>query len=186
MKPLTATSLTSIAGKLLMTEAVKVKFCLAYLCLGCLVFPSATLAKQAVTNSLANSHPWRIGNIQNTKRIQGAGCSLQRKGSKGYVFWSPFGEIGLMNIDGKDRVLKFVSETPSMQDSIKKGGRIEKGDRSTVIYKYGKINVRIDRVATRVCRQGDQECESTSYDGKLKLTTGDRQQVIAVEGECGS
>jgi hypothetical protein len=46
--------------------------------------------------------------------------------------------------------------------------------------------VRIDLVATRVCRQGDQECESTSYDGRLKLTIGDRQQVIAVEGVCGS
>ncbi len=125
-------------------------------------------------------------NIQNTKEIQGAGCSLQRKGKKGDVFWSPFERSALMNIDGKDRVLKFVSETPSQQDLTKKGGRAKKGDRSTVIYKSGKMTVQIDRIATRVCRQGDQECESTSYDGKLKLNIGDRQQVIAVEGECGS
>jgi hypothetical protein len=156
------------------------KFSLAlYLgCLGCLVVPLTTLAKQPVASL--------IGNIQNTKEIQGAGCSFQRKGETGDVFWSPFDQSALMNIDGKDRVLKFVSETPSQQDLIKKGARDKKGDRSTVIYKSGKMTVRIDRIATRVCRQGDQECESTSYDGKLKLTIGDRQQVIAVEGGCGS
>ena len=133
-------------------------------------------------------------NIQNTKEIQGAGCLLQRKGKKGDIFWSPFKQSALMNINGKDRVLKFVSETPSQANLIKKGGRNKKGDRSTVIYKSSKMTVRIDshperlrqRVATRVCRQGDQECESTSYDGKLKLDIGNRQQVIAVEGECGS
>lgn len=150
--------------------------CLGFL--GCLIVPLATLAKQPIASSL--------GNIQNTKEIQGAGCSLQRKGKKGDVFWSPFERSALMNIDGKDRVLKFVSETPSQQDLTKKGGRAKKGDRSTVIYKSGKTTVRIDRIATRVCRQGDQECESTSYDGKLKLKIGDRQQVIAVEGGCGS
>jgi hypothetical protein len=153
--------------------------CLGFL--GCLIVPLATLAtlaKQPIGSS--------ISNIQNTKEIQGAGCSLQRKGKPGYVFWSPFEQSALMNIDGKDRVLKFVSETPSQQDLIKQGSRAKKGDRSTVIHKSGKMTVRIDRIATRVCRQGDQECESTSYDGKLKLTVGDRQQVIAVEGVCGS
>jgi hypothetical protein len=70
-------------------------------CLGCLAIPLATLAKQPIAGS--------IGNIQNTKEIQGAGCSLQRKGKKGDIFWSPFEQSALMNIDGKDRVLKFVS-----------------------------------------------------------------------------
>jgi hypothetical protein len=150
--------------------------CLGFL--GCLAMPLATFAKQPVASS--------IGNIQNTKEIQGAGCLLQRKGKPGDVFWSPFEQSALMNINGKDRVLKFVNETPSQQDLIKQGDRAKKGDRSTVIYKSGKMTIRIDRVATRVCRQGDQECESTSYDGKLKLTIGDQQQVIAVEGVCGS
>lgn len=150
------------------------KISLACLCLGwlgCWFVPSVALAKQPVTNA--------IGNIQNTKEIQGAGCSLQRKGKKGYVFWSAFEKSALMNIDGKDRRLQLVGETSS-----KISGK--RGSRSTEIYKAGKIIVRIDRVATRVCRQGDQECESTSYDGKLKLNIGDRQQTIAVEGECGS
>jgi hypothetical protein len=147
-------------------------------CLGWVAMPVVTLAKQPIVSS--------IGNIQNTKEIQGAGCSLQRKGKKGFVFWSAFEQSALVNIDGKDRVLKLFSETPSQADLIKKGDRDKQGDRSTVIYKSGKMTVRIDRMATRVCRQGDQGCETTAYDGKLKLRIGDKQQVIAVEGECGS
>jgi hypothetical protein len=148
---------------------------LSYLCvgiIGCLCLPSIALAKQPIVSG--------IGNIQNTREIQGAGCSLQRKGNKGYVFWSAFEKSALMNIDGKDRVLKLVSVNPSEP-------RVEKkGDRSTEIYKSGKMTVRIDRVTTRVCRKGDQECEVTGYDGKMTLKIGDRQQTIAVEGDCGS
>jgi hypothetical protein len=146
-------------------------FCLHLGILGCLFLPTALLAKQPKLNA--------IGNIQNTKEIQGAGCSLHRPGQSAYVFWSAFEKSALMNIDGKDRILQLVREISSQPSE-------KKGDRSTVIYKSGKITVRIDRVATRVCRQGDQECESTSYDGQIKLKIGDRQQTIAVEGACGS
>jgi hypothetical protein len=153
----------------------KMKYLLSGLSLGilaCLGLPSIAIAKPSIVNG--------IGNIQNAKEIQGAGCSLQRQGNKGYVFWSAFEKSALMNIDGKDRVLKLVSINPSEP-------RVEKkGDRSTEIYKSGKMTVRIDRVATRVCRKGDQECEVTGYDGKMTLKIGDRQQTIAVEGDCGS
>jgi hypothetical protein len=150
---------------------MKLSLALFLCCSGYLVMPLATLAKQPVAN--------RIGNIQNTRAIQGAGCSFQRKGDQGYVFWSAFENSALMNIDGKDRILKLVGD-----NSNTVSGKL--GSRSTVIYKSGKTTVRIDRVATRVCRQGDQECESISYNGTLKLNIGDRQQVVAVEGVCGS
>jgi hypothetical protein len=150
------------------------KYLLSCLCLGilgCLFSTSVVLAKQPVVSA--------IGNIQNTKEISGGGCALYRKGKQSYVFWSTDSKFTLMNIYGKDRILNLVRETKS-------SGREKKGDRSMSIYKSGKIVVRIDRVATRVCRRGDMECESTSYDAKIKLNIGDRQQVIAVEGECGS
>ncbi|WP_310486829.1 hypothetical protein [Chamaesiphon sp. VAR_69_metabat_338] len=151
------------------------KYLLSGLSLGILAglgLPSTALAKQPTVNG--------IGNIQNTKEIRGAGCSLQRRGNKGYVFWSVLEKSALMNIGGKDRVLKLVSATPSAP-------RVEKkGSRSTEIYKSGRMTVRIDRVTTRVCRKGDQECEVTGYDGKMTLKIGDRQQTIAVEGDCGS
>jgi hypothetical protein len=137
----------------------------------CLLFSSTTAAKQPLANS--------IGNIKDTTEIQGGGCSLTSKGKQEYVFWSTDSNFALMNIGGKDRTLQLVGKTvPSRRE--------KKGDRSTSIYKTGKIIVRIDRVATRVCRVGDQECESTSYNGKIKLTVGDNQQTIAVEGGCGS
>lgn len=153
---------------------MNMKYYLSCLVLGILVCSfslSVAAAKQPVTNV--------IGDIKNTKEVQGCGCSLQQKGKPGYVFWSELSQkSALMNIDGKDRILKLISETPAT-------GKQKKGDRSTSIYKAGKINVRIERVATSVCRQGDQECEATGYDGKIKLKIGDRQQVISVTGDCG-
>jgi Na+-translocating ferredoxin:NAD+ oxidoreductase RnfG subunit len=128
-------------------------------------------AKQPVTNG--------IGDIQNKKEIQGCGCSLQQEGKPDTVFWSELNrKSARINIDGKDRILKLVSETPS-------SNREKKGDRSTSIYRSGKINVRIDLVVNSVCRQGDQECEATGYDGKIKLNVGNRQQIISVTGGCG-
>jgi hypothetical protein len=147
---------------------------LAGLCLPSLAQPlqrSITIAKPPIVSG--------IGNIQNTKEIQGAGCSLQRKGNKGYVFWSAFEKSALMNIDGKDRRFQLSGET-SFNISRKKG------DRSTEIYQSGKMTVRIDRVVTRVCRKGDRECEVTGYDGKMTFRNGTRTQTIAVEGDCGS
>jgi hypothetical protein len=146
------------------------KYLLSGLSLGilaCLGLPSIAIEKPPIVNG--------IGNIQNTKEVQGSGCSLQRKGNKGYVFWSAFEKSALMNIDGKDRVLKLVSVNPSAPRAT------NKGDRSTEIYKSGKMTVRIDRVVTRVCRKGDQECEVTGYNGKMTLKIGDRQQTISVE-----
>ncbi len=145
--------------------------CLLLGIIGCAFSGVVASAKQPVTNG--------IGNIQNKKEIQGCGCSLQREGKPGTVFWSELNrKSARMNIDGKDRILQLVSETPSAK-------REKKGDRSTSIYKSGKINVRIDRVVNSVCRQGDQECEVTGYDSKIKLNIGDRQQVISVTGGCG-
>jgi hypothetical protein len=104
--------------------------CLSFGIIGCLLFPSLTLAKQPVVSA--------IGNIQNRKEVQGAGCTLHRKGKQqNIVFWSAFEKSALMNINGKDHRLQLVSETPSLN-------REKKGDRSTAIYKSGKIVVRIE------------------------------------------
>jgi hypothetical protein len=145
--------------------------CLLLGILGCSFSGSLASAKQPVANG--------IGNIQNKKEVQGCGCSLQRRGKPGTIFWSELNQkSALMNIDGKDRILKLISETPSPRKQ-------KKGDRTTSIYRSGKINVRLDRVTSSVCPQGSQECEATGYDGKIKLNIGDRQQVISVTGDCG-
>ena len=145
--------------------------CLLLGILGCSFSISLASAKQPTANG--------IGSIKNKKEVQGCGCSFQREGKPGTVFWSELNQkSALMNIDGKDRILKLLRETPSSK-------REKKGDRSTSIYRSGKINVRIERVVNSVCRQGDQECEVTGYDSKIKLNIGERQQVISVTGGCG-
>jgi hypothetical protein len=134
-------------------------------------------AKQPATSS--------VGNIQNTEKSGEVGCQLHRKGNKGnkgnkgLVFWSGVDKSALMNIDGQDRAFKFLSETP-VETQVEK-----KGDRSTVIYKSGKIILRIDRVATRVCGSGDIDCTGTDYDAKINLSVGNRKQVISATGYCG-
>jgi hypothetical protein len=127
-------------------------------------------AKQPVANS--------IGNIQNTEKESEAGCSLYRKGKKGFIFWSG-DKSALMNIDGKDRVLKFAGEIP-VERQINK-----KGDRSTVIYKSGKTILKIDRVATKVCDGSQPDCTGTSYDARINLSVGNRKQIISATGYCG-
>jgi hypothetical protein len=148
---------------------VSLALCLGFL--GCLILPLATFAKQPLLP--------RIGSIQNTEKTQDAGCQFHTKGrTKGFVFWSG-GESALMNIDGKDTVLKLVSEIPSAQLVDNKRGR------STVIYKSGKMIVRIDRVATKVCSGQEPDCTGTDYDAKIMVSSGRRQEVISVTGYCG-
>jgi hypothetical protein len=158
-----------------------VKYDLSCLCLGilgCVCFSSTTVAKQPPTESLVKPLPWGIGNIKYVEEIGGS-CALTRRGKQGYVFWSTDAKFALMNINGKDRTLQLIRETAPQQTE-------KKGDRSTRIYKTGKIIVQIDRVVARTCRVGELDCSTTSYDGKMKLSIGDRQQIISVEGFCGS
>jgi hypothetical protein len=144
-------------------------------------FPTSTVsAKQPVANSIGNIQ--NIGNIRNTEKESEAGCSLYRKGNKEFIFWSSGGDrsAALMNIDGKDRVFNFVSKTP-VETQIEK-----RGNRSTVIYKFSKVIVRIDRVATKVCDSSHElDCTGTSYDAKISLSVGNRKQVISATGYCG-
>ena len=157
------------------------KYFLSCLCLGilgCLCFSSTTAAKQPPANSLIKPLLWGIGNIKYVEEIGGS-CALTRMGKQGYVFWSTDAKFALMNINGKDRTFQLVNESASAQ-------REKKGDRSTSIYQTGKIIVQIDRVVTRTCRVGELDCSTTSYDGKMKLSIGDRRQIVAVEGLCGS
>ena len=135
-------------------------------------FPSASFAKQPL--------PLKISNIQNTEKTQEAGCQFREKGqTKGFVFWSGSDESALMNVDSKDTVLKLVSEIPSVQSVEKKGGQ------STLIYKSGKMTVRIDRVATRVCSGQEMDCTGTDYNAKIMVSNDYRQKVISVTGYCG-
>jgi hypothetical protein len=133
---------------------------------------SPALAKPRAINA--------IGKIQDTREVIGSGCSiLKSPKSQDVVFWSTDSKEALMNIDGKDRKLKLVSETQPT-------GRGKKGDRWISTYQAGKIVVKIDRVTTFVCPVGDQECEVTRYAITINLRIGDRRETLKTVGDCGS
>ncbi len=154
------------------------KYYLSYLLIAISIY-SFTISKASAKQPVANS----IGNVQNTEKTSDAGCWLHRKGkkgTKGFIFWSGVDKSALMNIDGKDRVFKFVSEIP-VEPQVEK-----KGDRSTVIYKSGKMIVRIDLVATKkACVSGELDCTGNYYDAKINLSVENRKQVISATGYCG-
>jgi hypothetical protein len=136
-----------------------------------------------------------IGNIkdQDVKAFGGAaGCSFSRKVGNGIVFLSSIDEKGpatpLMNLRGKARKLRLVSGVDENKDNLNP----QKGDRSIYIYKSGKIIVKLNLVATRVCPAdglvtpaGDY-CESTDYDAKITVLMGDQRETVNAEGICGS
>jgi hypothetical protein len=136
-----------------------------------------------------------IGDIkdQDVKAFEGgAGCTFSRKVGKGIVFLSLLDEKGpaqpVMNIRGKARKLRLVSGV----DENKDNPNPRKGDRSTYIYKSGKITIKLNLVATRVCpanglatSTGDY-CETTDYDAKITVLMGDQRETVNAKGICGS
>ena len=82
-----------------------------------------------------------------------------------------------MNIDGKDVNLKLVGTTNESDWEV--------GARSYKRYKANGIAVRIDFVVTRICKPGDEQCESTDYDATFTVTKAGRKRVIKAKGVCG-
>jgi hypothetical protein len=127
-----------------------------------------------------------IGNIKNSKVVDGCGCYFQfpaeskKKGSKLFVFWSESDEEALMNIDGRDEKLKLVNATEP------KGG-FKVGARTSMKYTNSDRSVTIimDRVITRVCPKDDEDCEFIGYDATITITKGDLKQEVKVTGGCG-
>jgi hypothetical protein len=140
------------------------------------------LVAVAFLASPGGAKPNGIGKIQNRTEVQGAGCSAWKgTNSSNTIFWTGFEDkTALMNINGKDTKLRLVSESNS------NNGRTKKGDRWVSVYRSGKITVKLTRVANRVCKPGDQECESTGYDATIDLQNGKQRETIKANADCGS
>lgn len=104
----------------------------------------------------------------------GCGCSLQspadhRKRSSRQVFVSgTLYEGGLMNIDGRDTKLKFVSEK-----------RNKKGDTVSTTYSANGIRVRVDYVLA------ETGYEYALYNATITVSRGGRNKIVRVKGYCG-
>jgi hypothetical protein len=144
----------------------------------------------AVTSAIAQGgvspakSPPRVENIRDASVVEGCGCYFQfpaewkNKQSDKYVFMEGIDDEGAwMNIGGKDVNLKLVGSNDKSVFGV--------GARSSKRYGANGIAVRVDLVVTRVCKPGDEQCESTDYDATFTVTKAGRKRVIKAKGVCG-
>ena len=124
-----------------------------------------------------------VGNIKGAVDDSSCGCNFRfpsERDARRYVFFEDFAaEPPLMNVGGRDVKLKLVRTTEP------DAGVRKRGDRFSRWYTSGKLKVRMDFVATRVCPSGVEECESNSYRVIISAREGSRRQTVRVVGGCG-
>jgi hypothetical protein len=129
-----------------------------------------------------------IGNIKNDKLLEpGCGCSFSIVNDPAHsVFLSNWGYEGnsgkaaLMNIDGKDTKLQFVSST---EREIGQGRK--KGDRFIEKYIARGIEVQIKYTVIGADDPTCLECEGTDFDAVIAVTKDGRTQRVKASGGCG-
>lgn len=143
----------------------------------------SVFAQQGASSAKAPLPP-KIANIKNASAVDGCGCYFQfpaewkQKRSDKYIFMEGIDDEGAwMNIDGRDVNLKPVVTSNESDGGV--------GARSYKTYKANGIIVRVDFVVTRICKPGDEHCESTDYDATFTVTKGGRKRVIKAKGVCG-
>jgi hypothetical protein len=143
----------------------------------------SVIAQEGVSSAKAPLPP-KIANLKDTSVVDGCGCYFKfpgewkQKQSDKYIFMEGIDDEGAwMNIDGKDVNLKLVSSSNRSVWGV--------GSRSYKRYRALGITVRINNVVTRVCKPGDEQCESTDYDATFTVTKAGRKRMIKAKGVCG-
>jgi hypothetical protein len=122
------------------------------------------------------------------------GCAFVRQvGRGGLVFYSDFSDgkspiNPTMKIRGKARRLKLVSGVNERKDSPL---RPQVGDRSTYVYKSGKITVKLYLIVTGFASTSiddnnkvNNDKGTTNYDAKITVWIGDRRETVSAQGIC--
>ena len=127
----------------------------------------------------------RIGYVTSRRVARGCNCAFQlpedyAANRPRYVFVNDGESYALMNIDGQDMDLEFLSRQDPPSERI-----IREGDGSTEVYRTGRVSVRIDYTVTRLCQPGDRDCEKTWYDAVITLVRDGARRSIKVRGICG-
>lgn len=125
-------------------------------------------------SALAETRTISIGKIRNPNllKIQGTFCDLhlssdrQKRDVFLSAYQSQFQSTALMNIDGRDTMLKSVREVKTKRGSI-------------ATYRAGNLNVKVNYIRT------SPENEGASYDATMRIDRGNKSQTIAVTGACG-
>ncbi len=122
----------------------------------------------------------RIGIIDKPRDGE-CGCSLRRladyrKRKRRYVFISDQAARAQMNIDGRDVELRQMKQ---------RAATTRVGQRSYETYAAGKLSVRVDYIATKVCPTYDRDCAANWYDATITVSRGGRRRRIGTKGACG-
>jgi hypothetical protein len=124
----------------------------------------------------------KVGVIKESD-ILGCSCYFQfpnyyNKEGTGAIFEAEIDERALMNIDGKDVMLKFVRRTDSE-------GETKVGSTRTEYYKSEDTEVSVEYVVRKLGDPNDEECESIEYTATITLTRNGISRKISSLGSCG-
>ena len=126
-----------------------------------------------------------VGNLTGKNLVDGCGCEFQFHGtgrnSKKYMFAESIEDrksSPWMNIDGRDVVLRVSKDwEPGVKESV--------GSRSVRTFAAAGISVRATFIATRVCADTDESCESSDYNATFVVKKGRRVETVKAFGTCG-
>lgn len=124
-----------------------------------------------------------IGNV--SKVAEGCGCFFRPAGegaSAGrYIFFEDVSEAApIMNLGGRDVMLRLISSTEPPEGVRRKGERFSRS------YAAGDIKIHMYFVATSVCPPSyDPECMANHYNVTVTASKGARRQTVKGVGACG-
>ena len=126
-----------------------------------------------------------VGNLTGKNLVDGCGCEFQFRGtgrkSEKYMFAESIegkGSSPWMNIDGRDVVLRVIKDwKPGVKERV--------GSRSVRTFAATGISVSATFIATRVCADKDESCESADYNATFVVKKGGRVETVKAFGTCG-
>lgn len=126
-----------------------------------------------------------VGNLTGKNLVDGCGCEFQFRGtgrnSGKYMFAESIegkSSSPWMNIDGRDVVLRVIKDwKPGVKERV--------GSRSVRTFAAAGISVSATFIATRVCADKDESCESSDYNATFVVKKGGRVETVKAFGTCG-
>lgn len=145
----------------------------------------ALMVLQLAVNGLAQGKPKFVGTIKDSSVMDGCGCYFQslaqvRAQGQGVDLFSDFTESAWVNIDGSDVRLKRVKS-----EGTAKSGPHRRGEKTIEFYEGGGVKVRVERVVTKTCPKGEENCEYVWMSAVITVVKGGRRQVVRGTGGCG-
>lgn len=108
--------------------------------------------------------------------VEGCGCYLAQGGDS--LFESDIDGNAWINVDGTDVAFKQTSQ-PRTDEKV--GATFEE----TYTAQAEGLVAKVRWVVIRVCGEGEEECESASYDTTIEVERGGKSGTAKASGACG-